>query len=424
MSQHPHAHGHSSGHPHAGSVTKIKLVISDFHLSRGKWLPDGRRNPLEDFHQDQRFYEFLDHYSKGKYENADVELIVNGDFFDPLAVIPIPTKKTRLPYLEFPIEVEEPAAIKQFRTIIEGHPVSADALRLFLSRGKKIVFRWGNHDAAILWPGVQAYLREALNPPSPDLLSFQMKPYIFDRICVDHGHQLEVFNHFDEDHLFIERKSKDGKVTKILNLPFGSFFVQGFINRLKLRRNFINQVYPLHMYVRLTFFLEPWFFFRNGLSVAWFFIKMRFITHPMRFARFRKTLMLIGESFGRPDLEEEAETILCGADGIAGIGERVTEGITEMVGEIVGKSGPAKEKEVPFDTLIMGHNHKATQRIFPGGKQYINTGTWIPITSLDMGTLGHRMVRTYALIEYIDPDKPRASLKIWNGSHPISEDFA
>lgn len=57
---------------------KIKLVISDFHLSRGRWLADGRRNPLEDFHQDGRFKEFLEYYSTG--------MIINGDFFDPLNV--------------------------------------------------------------------------------------------------------------------------------------------------------------------------------------------------------------------------------------------------------------------------------------------------------------------------------------------------
>ena len=70
-------------------MQKLKLVISDFHLSRGNWLPDGRRNPLEDFHQDQRLFEMLDHYSSGPHADSDVELIVNGDFFDPLAVIPV-----------------------------------------------------------------------------------------------------------------------------------------------------------------------------------------------------------------------------------------------------------------------------------------------------------------------------------------------
>lgn len=378
------------------TVEKVKLVISDFHLSRGKWLPDGRRNPLEDFYQDRRFYEMLDHYSSGKFADIEVELVINGDFFDPLAVIPLPSKRIRRIYLEFPIEVEEDAAVSQFKAIVEGHLVSIEGLKLFLSRGKKIVFRWGNHDAALLWPKVQEFLRVTLEPPKAEQLTFMQDAYIFDRICIDHGHQFETFNHFDLDRLFIERTTKDGKKTKILNLPFGSFFVLGFINRLKLERSFINQVYPLSAYVRMAMFFDPVFFVRNGFRVAWFFFKMRFITHPMRFARLHKTLLLIFEAFGRPNLEDEAEKVL---------------------------TGPNSESErLGYDTLIMGHNHKATQRIFPGKKQYVNTGTWIPITSLDIGTLGHRMMRTFALIEYVD-GAPRVSLKLWNGSQQITEDF-
>src|SRR6476661_7085259 len=100
---------------------KIKLVISDFHLSRGKWLRDGRRNPLEDFHQDEKFRQFLDYYSSGEYAGAEVELIVNGDFFDPLAIIPLPKARGERVNFEFPAEVEESAAVRQFQAIVEGH---------------------------------------------------------------------------------------------------------------------------------------------------------------------------------------------------------------------------------------------------------------------------------------------------------------
>ena len=376
------------------ATSKIKLVISDFHLSRGKWLANGRRNPLEDFHEDDRFEEFLNFYSTGIYSEADVELIINGDFFDPLAVIPLPGKGGKFPPLEYPLEVEESAAIEKIAVILSGHPVSVRGLKNFLNRGKKIVIRWGNHDAVVLWPGVQKLLREKLSPPKEELLEFQQNPYIFDRICVDHGHQYETLNQFDESKIFIDVKTKRG-MKRIQNLPFGSFFVLGFLNAVKLQRRYINVVQPLRLYIRLSLLLEPMFFFINGTKAAWFFIKMRFITHPMRFARFRKTLLLMAEVFHRVSLEEAAEEIF--------------------------SSTP--EQSLLFDTIIMGHNHQATVRVFPGGKQYINTGTWIPITSLDMNTLGHRILRTYAFIEYLD-GKPRAMLKIWNGSPRVTEDFA
>ncbi len=373
---------------------KIKLVVSDFHLSLGKWLKSGRKNPLEDFHEDDRFQEFLEFYSTGSYEHYDVELVINGDFFDPLAVIPIPEKKMSVDVLEFPLEVEEPAAVLKFQSILEGHPIVFNALQLFLKRGKKIVFRWGNHDAALLWPQVQSLIVERLNPQSPDQVQFQKDRYIFDRICIDHGHQYEVINHFDEKNLFIERKTKQG-IKKIQNLPFGSFFVLGFVNRVKLQRSYINQVQPFRLYIRLSLLLEPMFFLMNGIYAAWFFIKMRFISHPMRFARLRKTFLLILEIFHRPSLEEMVESQLTDPD----------------------------RDHLAFDIVILGHNHQAASRIFPGGKQYINTGTWIPITSLDMSTLGHKILRTYAFIEYVD-GKAQASLKIWNGRPHVTEDFA
>lgn len=371
---------------------KIRLVISDLHLSRGAWLSNGRRNPLEDFHEDARLVEFLDHYSTEAFEDADVELIINGDFFDPLSVIPIPEGRRRL-NLEYPLEVEESAAIDKFASIVAGHPRCFDALRRFMARGKSVVIRWGNHDAALLWPKVQEYVRGVLAPRGDEKLVFMQEPYVFDRICIDHGHRYEMLNHFDETNMFIERKTPGG-IKRIQNLPFGSFFVLGFLNRVKLERPYINLVQPFGTYLRLALIFDPFFAVSRGLRVAWFFIKMRFITHPMRFARLRKTLGIMGEVFRRPSLEAEAEDEL---------------------------TGPGSES-LSYDTLILGHNHQAAMRVFANGRQYINTGTWTPITSLDMSTLGHRVMRTYALIEYVD-GKAQASLKIWNGKPQISEDF-
>jgi len=91
-------------------MKRVKLVVSDFHLSRGRWLPYGLRNPLEDFHQDEKFQDFLEHYSTGPYSDAEVELIVNGDFFDPLAVMPPDLSLKDLRKLEFSAEVEEAGA--------------------------------------------------------------------------------------------------------------------------------------------------------------------------------------------------------------------------------------------------------------------------------------------------------------------------
>ena len=69
----------------SNKAKKIIIVISDIHLGAGA-IVDGRRNPLEDFHSDKELVDFFDYYSAGIYQHLDVEIIINGDFLDLLAV--------------------------------------------------------------------------------------------------------------------------------------------------------------------------------------------------------------------------------------------------------------------------------------------------------------------------------------------------
>jgi metallophosphoesterase superfamily enzyme len=94
------------------SKKHIKIVISDCHLGAGANLPDGGINPLEDFRKDDKFVEFLDFYSSGEYENANIELVINGDFFDML--------QTRTSH--FPYEILENIAVHKIKLILRGHP--------------------------------------------------------------------------------------------------------------------------------------------------------------------------------------------------------------------------------------------------------------------------------------------------------------
>ena len=61
---------------------KLKLVVSDFHLGKGPYRDDGSVNVFEDFRQDGKFAQFLDYHSDGEWKDAEVELVVNGDFFN------------------------------------------------------------------------------------------------------------------------------------------------------------------------------------------------------------------------------------------------------------------------------------------------------------------------------------------------------
>ena len=93
------------------------------HLSAGDEV-HGRKNALEDFHSDQELVDFLQYYSQGEYQGKEVELVINGDFFDLLAV----------PFVRYFDDEywSEKAAQEKLDMIIDAHPEVIEALKGFL----------------------------------------------------------------------------------------------------------------------------------------------------------------------------------------------------------------------------------------------------------------------------------------------------
>ncbi|MCC6277018.1 MAG: metallophosphoesterase [Oligoflexia bacterium] len=356
----------------------IKLVVSDCHLGTGAFLADGGLNPLEDFRKDHKFKEFLEFYTAGQNQELSVELVINGDFFDMLQA----RTSSDTPY-----EIVESIAVYKIRRILKGHPVVIDALKRFIEKGHQVRFIWGNHDAGLWWPGVQEEIKKAIDPS----VIFTFDAYEFDGIRIEHGHQYEIMNHFDVKEIFLERGGRT-----ILNYPFGSFFVAGFIAPLKTKRHYISQVVPFSKFLRWAFIFDFWFALLHGIWAFWFFFKMRFIYHPLRFARISKTIQIVYEMMNRPKFAELAPEIM------------------------------AQHKA---QILILGHNHQAAHRHFSDGRQYVNTGTWTDVTSFDPGSLGRLSRPTYGFIEYGhghvpgDGHLPRVSLRVWKGRHHEWEEF-
>src|SRR5690606_10300171 len=109
-------------------IKKMILVISDIHLGAGA-IVKGQRNYLEDFHYDSEMVEFLEYYSSGEYKEREVELVINGDFFDHLAV-------PFVPYYDDEYW-SEPAALAKLEMIIKAHREVMAALSEFVSGKKK-----------------------------------------------------------------------------------------------------------------------------------------------------------------------------------------------------------------------------------------------------------------------------------------------
>ena len=109
-------------------VSKSVIVVSDIHLGAGAYY-DSKRNYLEAFHHDEEFIDFLDYFSSGDYQNREVDLVLNGDFLDLLAV----------PFVKFFDDDfwSEEAALAKLEIIIEAHKEVFDALGEFLDKKNK-----------------------------------------------------------------------------------------------------------------------------------------------------------------------------------------------------------------------------------------------------------------------------------------------
>lgn len=355
------------------SMDKIKLVVSDFHLGRGRYLEDRTPNPLEDFFCDEMFVEFLEHHSSGAYAHSDVELILNGDFFNMLEV-----EEDEV----FPEVLTQRVAVEKTRKILDGHPDLFRSMRGFMAEDAHgMTFVIGNHDAGLLWPDVQALVRRALS----ERVRFRDVAYVFDGFHVEHGQQFEDYHRIDPEAIFVT----EGVREPILNLPWSAYFVADFLNRMKKERPFLDKIHPFRNYFAWAMLFDFRFALRMMARMVGFYFRNRFHRSAYRRAKFVLTPRLLRCFSNSSSLDGHARKILLATD---------------------------------CHTVILGHTHRGLHRRMGPDKEYLNTGTWNEVTTLEIGRLGTSSQRTYVLIEYPASGRPHARLKVWHGRHRIEED--
>ena len=355
-------------------VQKTKIVVSDFHLGKGRYLPDGRRNILEDFLDDEVFIEFLEYYSTGDFANRDVELVLNGDFFNMLQV----------DYQEAFVDmITEEVSMHKMEKIRKGHTPLFEAMHKFVKKAKKeIVFIVGNHDAALLWDGVQKQLKAWISPK----IRFYPDQYPAGSVLITHGHRYEFINHFNPHQFWYETPEKK----RFMRLPWGSVFVLDFMNKMKGERPFIDKIKPFHKYLQYAFVNDIRFFWKMLFHIIRFFLRNRFHKDPFRRREFKLSPVRMADAISHESMIEAAERIL---------------------------------RKTNYRIVIMGHSHAYDFRQYGTYGEYFNTGTWTETISLDIQTLGRSLERTYVYIEYDEKGIPHAILKRWNGKHKVEEDL-
>ena len=343
-------------------IEKTILVISDLHLGAGK-IFNGRQNCLEDFHHDKELVEFIEYYSIKEYDGREVELIINGDFFDFLAV----------PFVQYFDDEfwSEDAALAKLKIILKAHSEVVNAFNLFLkNKNKKITYIIGNHDVELLFEGVRNYFLQTLSKESAARFKFYTKDDYTpcDGVLVRHGHEYEPACHVNVENCII--KSSDGK--KYLTPPWGSYYVIKLINKFKEERNYINQLFPIRNFIIYGLIFDTLFVLRLIFSHIHYFIMVRYLV-----------IYQMNNSWKH-------------------IINKIMLDIKDI--KLFKSSSNLTEYFLEFDkrnikAMILGHTHCAFLYSNENSSLLVNTGTWTRMVNLDFSRNQSEINLTYCQID-------------------------
>lgn len=373
-------------------IKKTIIVISDIHLGAGA-IVKGKRNYLEDFHYDAELVDFLDYYSNGEYKDREVELIINGDFFDHLAV-------PFVPYFDDEYW-SEPAALAKLEVILKAHREVMVALADFVaSKKKSLVYIIGNHDAEMILPSLQKRFFECFEEKDREKVriitdnSNEYKP--IDGVAVKHGHEYEIAHQYDPEISVFE----DKRGVSHFIPPWGSYYVIRVINKFKEERGHINAVRPIKKFLINGMIYDTLFTMRFIFQTCYYFIMVRF---NFLFRQNKSVRGAVAYAMKELHLFQDYE---------------------ELTQEMLKKRDDLK-------ALIVGHTHEPIFRSNADGKIFINTGTWTNMYHLDFARGNESKLLTYAQIDVREKVKAGAppfanlelALNIWEGvsQYPYSE---
>ena len=360
------------------NIKKTIVVISDLHLGAGLSVKN-RRNFLEDFHYDKELIEFIEYHSAGYFLDREVELIINGDFFDLLAV----------PFVQYFDDEfwSEQASMEKLKMILEAHEGVIDALRDFVSfPNNKVVYILGNHDAELVFESLRDYLLEQF--PENDREKFRIllndeTVYIpVDGIVLKHGHEYELAHKYSVKNCI----ATDINGNKYFIPPWGSYYVTRVINKFKEGRDYINAVRPVNKFIINGIIYDTLYTFRFIFANFYYFMMVRFV---MIFKQNKK----LGEVFNH--VKNEMQLF------------HNYESLTEDY----------LTNDENIKALIVGHTHDPVFREYEDGSIFINTGTWTKMYNLDFGKNFHGAKLTFAKIDIKEKDELFKNEKVGRFDH-------
>lgn len=243
--------------PLAGNPEKLYVVFSDIEMGPG--------GLTDDFPHSEFLADILLSFLEGPCRDLPTEFIFNGDTFDLL----------KTPYLgHYPHHITKEVATAKMASVAAAHPKFFEAVSAIMEHpagGKKTVFVVGNHDAELLFPKVQGFIRGLLG--GSENILFPGHDYTSKPIHFEHGSQSDPMFYISPDMPFIEA---DGK--HYLNVSWAAIALLDVViplapewyvyDRMKPRKALIQQVPE----IRELFYSFAWKywgkdFWRNFISL-------------------------------------------------------------------------------------------------------------------------------------------------------------
>jgi UDP-2,3-diacylglucosamine pyrophosphatase LpxH len=456
------------------SMRTIKLIVSDLHIASGDTMLDGFG---------ERQQAALDGLlaAAGRSggnplgEGDDVELIINGDCFDFVAVEPHDTGGV----------MDAGLAVEKLRKVTAAHgPFFMTLGRFVRQPGRRITFMTGNHDIELCFAEMRAGIMEAIGMRQDDrrvyfcpTRSYRPLPDVY----IEHGNAYDFWNH-DRSGFWDASGHVSTANPQVMTLPVDSRYMQHVGHPVLARYPYLTLFEPslsIPRQVALFCLLNPAVIVELVQHVQELLDKgthgprqgllhlapgeegspvTLFEQAVMVLVAFQQEAAALSPGWKEPSGEEAALQAQAQAMmEVAMLRETLSrmgkdEGVTEAIATIYTPTAPAMVGSVAAGMhtvlnsdpslryALAGHTHKARIDPIKGGtaeqQVYLNTGSWTSRLALpapgevtpelvawlrepDRGHMPLREVPpqcVFALVNATTEEPSSASLCVWEGS--------
>ena len=219
------------------------IVISDLHL--------GGKAPYMMSHAEE-LAKFIGGLSTRLSSDQQLELVINGDFIDFLALEP---------WESWP-STPDAAAAKLAHVCDSYFDTVFNALSHHLASGHRLTILLGNHDIELALPTVQTALLRRLGVQWPDFVRFvdDGSAWQVGGVLIEHGNRYDPANRNDWERLRAARSqnSRGEAIANLVRVSPGSKIVTHVLNPLKTDYPFLDLVQPQgELLALLLLALEP-----------------------------------------------------------------------------------------------------------------------------------------------------------------------